>query len=667
MLDNNLGPKDPDLIKFIGRDKYLSALWAWLLERFSPIKLLAGLGGVGKTTIARNFSETVATESPLGFERVIWLSAKGKYWRSFKGKPDDVDPSEVKYFDTRSFLIALLLELGALETEIDEDMDITDLIQMCFESLKLFPSLVVIDDVDSLSENEQYTLFQTVVQLFGMTISSSLVSSKALLTARLDLGAAPTQLLKVSGLEFEEFKEYVQVVVAEYEIDSKFLGNKSLIERFHRATDGSPIFVNSILRLVAYGEKLETAIEQWKGSDGEEVRKFTFEREISFLSDSELRTLLALSELKLTSMVELQHVLEINRTRLRDNLARLRKYHLIVREDEAPAGGPDLAIPNSIKLMQSILETHVRNTQPLKNRCKDARAGSATAKLEIGIIVNKVVNLWRTGEASEALELAEWASKNHPNQPDLCCLLGRAYLRIDCDSDCAKKADAAFRKAHLNNCKRPELYQHWLEAKQTLGDWQGIVDVTRFVDQRQPSHGNLMLRVFAMKKLGEEAKNRADLRRAAECFLLGAEEIQSFLDRRLTKGHIPELFDIKADLVKDYVATSDSLFRNPNEYLYTWHACCKAFDLHVRIQSIIYLGLRRLKDWWSTVENRHQYDEKAPKTLKVQLIKLNKLADGLFRQQRQLDPIYNEILETRDYLQGRMEEYDASEKKGDFV
>lgn len=657
MLDNNLGPKDPDLIQFIGREKYLSRLWEWLLEKYSPCKLLAGLGGVGKTTIARKFAETVTVESPLGFERVVWLSAKGKYWRSFSGQVESAPSDEIKYYDTKSFLVALLLELGFVQDDLDEDVETDELIEKTIETLCFYPSLVVVDDIDSLNESEQQTIFQTLIQIFGNTVSKGTSASKALLTARLDLGAAPAQLLRVTGLEYEEFVDYLKIIFGEFGLDVNLLGKKKLIEKFHSATDGSPIFSNAVLRLVSYGDKLETAIEQWRGSEGEEVRKFAFEKEIGFLSDAELRTLFVLSELKNTSIVELQHVLETNRTKIYDNLARLRKYHLIVRADESPSGGSIISIPQSIKLMQPLLENHIRNSEKLKNRCKEARATTAYAKGEVALVINKVVSLWKNGEDVEALEQVEWGSKRFSKEPDIFCLLGRAYLRVDSDRDNAKKADAAFRKAHSLACKRPELFPHWIEAKKILADWQGIIDVSQFSDQASAGNAFFIDKILAIRELGREAKVRGDIRRSSEHYLEAAESIQYHLDKRLAKGIGAKLIELKIDLVREYIATTDSLYRDQNEYLYTWFACCKAFDLYVRPQPIVYLGLQRLKDWWSAVEYRMEYDKKAPNTLTVQLKQIDKMLEALFKQQRNTEPVYNEMIDTRDYLYKRKESY----------
>src|SRR5262249_19426131 len=81
ILDNNLRLQDPALIEFVGRNRDLEKLWRWLNDRFSPVKLVTGIGGVGKTRLVRTFAEQILDRSPLGFEKVIWLTAKKQHWR----------------------------------------------------------------------------------------------------------------------------------------------------------------------------------------------------------------------------------------------------------------------------------------------------------------------------------------------------------------------------------------------------------------------------------------------------------------------------------------------------------------------------------------------------------------------------------------------------------
>jgi len=51
LLDNNLPDRDGELGEFVGREADMATLWEWLSDRFSPVRLICGLGGVGKTSL----------------------------------------------------------------------------------------------------------------------------------------------------------------------------------------------------------------------------------------------------------------------------------------------------------------------------------------------------------------------------------------------------------------------------------------------------------------------------------------------------------------------------------------------------------------------------------------------------------------------------------------
>jgi hypothetical protein len=83
-LENNLPPRDPNLIRFIGRKNYLNALWKWLSERRNPIKVLTALGGIGKTTVAYEFATQLLSKPGTGIDKVVWLSGKKLTFSRFK-------------------------------------------------------------------------------------------------------------------------------------------------------------------------------------------------------------------------------------------------------------------------------------------------------------------------------------------------------------------------------------------------------------------------------------------------------------------------------------------------------------------------------------------------------------------------------------------------------
>jgi hypothetical protein len=86
IIENNLPARDIELSKFVGRDKEMYELWIWLGDAFSPVKILSGLGGVGKTSIAYTFSERLIYEAKSNIDRVIWLGAKEESFSAIKAK-----------------------------------------------------------------------------------------------------------------------------------------------------------------------------------------------------------------------------------------------------------------------------------------------------------------------------------------------------------------------------------------------------------------------------------------------------------------------------------------------------------------------------------------------------------------------------------------------------
>jgi hypothetical protein len=196
VLDNNIPPRDGDLFEFVGRHSELDKLWRWFSDRYSPAKILTGIGGVGKTTIARAFAEQLVEQPPSGLEKIVWLSAKKAFFIATSGK---VRPTlKVDFVDRRTMLIGLLNELGGLPEHLGDELDLEELLDEAVAALGLFPALIIVDDVDSLMPDEQYEIFHLLLAITSRA-STSRVSSRALLTSRLDLGAGSSNLVRVSG------------------------------------------------------------------------------------------------------------------------------------------------------------------------------------------------------------------------------------------------------------------------------------------------------------------------------------------------------------------------------------------------------------------------------------------------------------------------------------
>ncbi len=651
VLNNNLGPRDPSFIQFVGRESYLEQLWKWICDRYSSTKLLAGLGGLGKTTIAREFAEEVTRTSPMGLEGVLWFSAKQQFYTAILDKYQPT--SRVDFMDVTTLLRSALRELGHPDSEIEPDATREALIEMTVESLALFPSMVIIDDVDSLDAQSQNDVFQSIVQVMNRTMGTNRPFSRVLFTARLNLGAAPGQLIHLAGLSIEEFTQFV--AITSNSLGVPFDSTKRQMEAFHRTSGGSPTFAASIIRLLQTGESLQAALAHWKGAAGEDVRRFAFKKEIDNLTDSQIRTLYALCVLGQTSQVEVQHILQSNDARLRDDLGALRLYHLLSLGGEAPAGGARLEIPGTIQMMRDIIRERVTDPVRIEQDCLGLRRGAAKMAFDLGPSINRIVALWRQDKHSEALEVAKFAADRSPKNPDAQCLVGRGYMKI-IPAD-PEKADIALRKAHKLGCERPELFGLWAQAKQLLQDWVGVVDVTRLADKISPSSENLMMRAQAFEALGESAEQSGNLSKAAEYFREGGRDIDEAFKSGGQWNRYLELKELRSTLLFNYVRIVDRANPSPRDNIQVWLAFLEAFECFLRRPLVVRTGIRRLAAWWEAVCQRETPDEKATELMKLQLEKLDFVLQTLREQKAPEQDVLAEVERTKAILLSSWNDY----------
>jgi hypothetical protein len=335
-IDNNLPPRDPNLIEFVGRREYLVKLWNWLADVRNPVKVLTALGGAGKTAIAYEFCEQIIKGRSRTFEKVIWLTAKSRTYAAILQRY--VSTTRTDFTDVGSFLDAFLREIGCLESDLQKTEQPEDKLDLAKEIIKDIPVLLVVDDLDSLDQDKQIDLFSRIVQLFDQA-SAGKVLSRVLFTSRLEPNTGANRLMRVSGFSKEETLSYIDVLLQDLGASSTWGAQvRSAIDKIYDASRGSPIFITSIVRLVSFGDPVDAVIANWKGRDGEVVRRFAFKREIDSLQYSDWRTLYVLQMLSATTFDELKELLGVDRQGLQSSLLHLSKFHMFAG-DASPATG----------------------------------------------------------------------------------------------------------------------------------------------------------------------------------------------------------------------------------------------------------------------------------------------------------------------------------------
>ncbi|NIE63199.1 RNA-binding domain-containing protein [Burkholderia sp. Ax-1719] len=624
VMASNLADRDPGFIEFVGREDYLASLWKWFLDKYNSVKLLAGIGGVGKTTLAHEFCDQVASASPFGFHRIIWLSAKRQFYTAVNGQY--VPSSRVDFADVEDVLRTICLELGALEEDVPLDAGREALMDRAIEALRILPALVVVDDIDSLEPDLQQDLFHTLISVFAHTAGKSVVGSRAVLTARLDLGAAPGQVLRVKGLDLDDFCDFVEITSAALSLPAVVERNSKQIKRFHEVTEGSPTFASSVLRLVSLGETLDQALTKWKGADGEDVRRFAFDRELDQLPDSTRNVLFALCVLTQSTLAELSTVLSRSVQQVRDDFAELRKYHLLSHADVNLPGGALVTIPGSIRMMRDLLRLKVRNPKKIEADCVRARKAAPVVRSDLGPEIRRVTDLWNQGQSTDALDVAELLDRKYENR-DIKCLLGRAY-QMTAPPD-FKKSEIALRKAHELGCQRAELLPLWVTAKSELGDWIGLLEITKYTESKIPVTDILLGRADAYQQLAEMDRRAGNLRSAAQRYAEGGREIDDVLKRSRAARQSLQLKQFRREFLISHVELIERTTADANDYLDVWLAAVLCYDCFVRSPRIIRLGAGRLSEWWAAVERRDSSSAKSQRVLEIQLKRLRDIIVGL--------------------------------------
>ena len=470
--EHNLPDRALVCSRFVGRRAALGDLWTWLADDFSRVRLIAGEGGLGKTSLAYRFAEEVASRRVKPFEQVVWLTAKK---RQFIPSEDSHRESHQTDFDDASSLcIAIASAHGCIESEF-EGRDSRALLQLALESCVAMPSFLVIDDVDSLTPEDQ----QRTLEL-GMRTPAK---TKMLLTTRVNFSYSPDNVLKLNGLPREEFLEYVHVVRGRYSLPPL---KEPKIEYLREISGGSPLFTDSLLRLERRGLSLDQAINQWKGEKGLEARKAALQREIQQLSRESKRVLYVISQVRSASYVELSRILGYTEQTLGDAIQELASLFLV----SAPAIGSQARYtvePNTgllvLELAQTLGIDHAALVAAIKRTRTDA-VGLGFQKRSgiVGLAIAQAVALHKSGDERGALEAVTAAGKKltKPNA-DLLLAIGRFSLKQDPPS--WDQASKAFSESHALGQRKQLLFDLWFEAEYGRGSLDSALDVaTKAID-----------------------------------------------------------------------------------------------------------------------------------------------------------------------------------------
>lgn len=475
-LPHNLPDRNFICPKFVGRDNILDSLWIWLADDLSHIRVLAGEGGLGKSSIAYEFAERVSETPGVPFDHLVWLTAKEKQFKAYEDKYENVP--ERHYRSYLELLNAICVHLPYTSDELEGATE-TELKRMVKKGLVETPSLIIIDDVDSLTVEEQK-------QVLELGLITGGTKSRVLLTTRNNQSYSNDTVLKISGFSLgEEFNEYMHAI--QERLDFKTL-NASDIEKIHSTTNGSPLFTESLIRLLRWNT-LNDAISMWKNERGATVRAAALKREIELLTSEAKRILLAIAIIAEASVIELSEILGYPSESIENGLHELTSLFLIAAPSLASI--PRFRVPdNTRRLVIDVNTTLVTDRARLERditNFKQKNNQKPTKDTRVAAAISQSGALLRTGDINNAIATIRDSRKRTQDHFDL--LSFEATLLLKTTPPQIDESRKLARKAYLNGCKKPEVFECWFEAEWLAKNFVGALEAAEAA-LKERSSGN---------------------------------------------------------------------------------------------------------------------------------------------------------------------------------
>lgn len=242
--------------QYVERDDTLDDFLKILNNNISCVQI-NGLGGIGKTSFIYSFCKKILNKEIQikGFKPtyIIWITGKLTIFKP-TGTIEKLKKSEINYDE---FIDELVHTLG-IPLETDDKIKINNII---YESLEMYPSLVIIDNMETIVDKDIIDFLMHIPK-----------NSKVILTTRENMEDLSYRRINISGFSKEQFHEYClnqfKIFDVNKEIDEEQINNYE--NELYEKTQGSPIITNMIIYKICSGSNPELLIENINSIDDKE-------------------------------------------------------------------------------------------------------------------------------------------------------------------------------------------------------------------------------------------------------------------------------------------------------------------------------------------------------------------------------------------------------------
>ena len=469
-IQASLPPRESISPQFIGRGEELARLNDWLRDPASRFWLLAGDGGKGKTAIAYEFATSVQDQSPEPFEFIIWLSAK----RSQFVDRQITEIPNPDFGDIESALNYILTEYGfpgELPASVPEKK------QAVLEYLDELPALIVLDDINSLEGDTVNTVS------FFMT-EAGRTKSKFLFTSRSIPFGMDTLTVQISGFppQSEDGRKFVESRVRLFGLDPAAFDTWT-VDNVLSVTDGSPLYIEDLLRLALLGNDLRTVCTEWRDRKGTDARKYALGREFDRLTSDARDVLLAAALYNApvsTSEIAVAAGRDFDVDRVQNALGELQNLFLVPKPRIIEDIPRFVLNQNTRELVLDVTKStnpdrFEKIAEAIKAASGKSTRGDRRDRIVVGSYIRQAVSLVKLERFSEAEETLKRGLEALPETPDLYGQLGWVYRRWMPNARTTDARECFARAAELN-CINREMYYHWCQLEKEDGGWTRMAE-----------------------------------------------------------------------------------------------------------------------------------------------------------------------------------------------
>ncbi|MGI8669238.1 MAG: NB-ARC domain-containing protein [Aridibacter sp.] len=462
-LESELPPKESVVVEFIGRDEELELLEKWIKDTESRTWALAGDGGKGKSALAYNFAVNVKKNAFKPFDIVFWLSAKKRKFVA----GEIVDITNPDFHDLESAIDKILQYYGFNE-DINNKLDIKK--TTVKELLEKFPAFIVIDDIDSLEGEEL-----NANRFFSFDVA--MTRSKVLFTSRRIIFGLEPITTTVKGFEGADAEDFIKSRCELMKLDYSSLNKK--INKIIEVTDGSPLYIEDLLRWTLSQGNINKAIELWKNRGGDVAREYALQRECEALTDNALKVLFASCIFpEPITFDDIQKITEFNEEIVSASLRELQKLFLV----STPILLEDfLTFEVNLNIKMLVEACYKRNSKynQVKHSYKSIyKDTNKPDNKEVGAVIRQAMLYIRNNEFELAKELIDKALNKYKNNPDLIGILGFIFKTWQPNKRITD-ARESFRRAAQLDSKKEDLFKHWCEMELDENEWENAIDVAK--------------------------------------------------------------------------------------------------------------------------------------------------------------------------------------------